>query len=228
MSLAQKLFLKQVFILGDRHSSVVSSAPTIMWLQVRIPTAPSTLFQFVMRKGRKNKKRPGFKKTSFQVFFLSSWKKERKKERKNEWWKAEMRKNVESWNPKNWPLNFCHKNWSSIQSKANVWGTPGRVVDFDTRGLRFKSRYWQVFWYVIFVLSIKITVTIGVYVPIKKLTSGFKLQISGVGSDQSKVVAVTHNTEQSGWFRHQRSAVQIQALASLRPYCQLCNRHSHP
>ena len=72
------------------------------------------------------------------------------------------------------------------------------MVDFDTRGLRFKSRYWQVFWYVIFVLSIKITGTIGVYVPIKKLTSGFKLQISGVGSDQSKVVAVTHNTEQSG------------------------------
>ena len=32
---------------GGRHSSVVSSAPTILRLQVQIPGTPSLLFQFV-------------------------------------------------------------------------------------------------------------------------------------------------------------------------------------
>ena len=43
---------------GDHHSSVVSSAPTILRLQVQIPSTPCMLFsiciiEIVMRKGRK-------------------------------------------------------------------------------------------------------------------------------------------------------------------------------
>ena len=34
---------------GGRHSSVVSSAPTILRPRVRIPSTPSTLFQFVLK-----------------------------------------------------------------------------------------------------------------------------------------------------------------------------------
>ena len=36
-------------LLGGRHSSVVSSAPTILRPRVRIPSTPSMLFQFVLR-----------------------------------------------------------------------------------------------------------------------------------------------------------------------------------
>ena len=48
--------------LGDgRHSSVVSSAPTILWPQVQIPSTLSTLFQFVLlklyRKNDENKQK---------------------------------------------------------------------------------------------------------------------------------------------------------------------------
>ena len=156
MSLAQKLFLKQVFILGDRYSSVVSSAPTIMRLQVRIPTAPSTLFQFVMRKGRKNKKRPGFKKTSFQVFFLSSWKKERKKE---------------------------------------------RVMKSGNEKKRGKLKP-------------------------QKLTPQFLPQKLKLDKVQSKCLGYAW---QSGWFRHQRSAVQIQVLASIlvRYFCPFHKNNSN-
>ena len=46
---------------GGRHSSVVSSAPTILWPQVRIPSTPSMLYsiciEIVMRKKNENKKR---------------------------------------------------------------------------------------------------------------------------------------------------------------------------
>ena len=50
--------------LGGRHSSVVLSAPTILWPRVRIPSTPSTLFsiciEIVLRKERKiNKKEAG-------------------------------------------------------------------------------------------------------------------------------------------------------------------------
>ena len=42
---------------GGRHSSMVSSAPTILWPQVQIPSTPSTLFsiciEIVMRKEQK-------------------------------------------------------------------------------------------------------------------------------------------------------------------------------
>ena len=51
-------------LLGGRHISVVSSAPTILRPRVRIPSTPSTLFsiciEIVSRKERKQtKKRPG-------------------------------------------------------------------------------------------------------------------------------------------------------------------------
>ena len=36
--------------LGGRHSSVVSSVPTILRPRVRIPSTPSMLFQFVLLK----------------------------------------------------------------------------------------------------------------------------------------------------------------------------------
>ena len=35
---------------GGHHSSVVSSAPTILQPRVRIPSTPSMLFQFVLLK----------------------------------------------------------------------------------------------------------------------------------------------------------------------------------
>ena len=35
---------------GGCHSSVVSSLPTILWPQVRIPSTPSLLYQFVLLK----------------------------------------------------------------------------------------------------------------------------------------------------------------------------------
>ena len=43
-----------ILLWGGRHSSVVSSTPTILWPQVRIPSTPSMLFsiciEIVMRK----------------------------------------------------------------------------------------------------------------------------------------------------------------------------------
>ena len=49
---------KNNITVGGRHSSVVSSAPTIMQPRIRIPCTPSTLysnciFNVGMRKGRK-------------------------------------------------------------------------------------------------------------------------------------------------------------------------------
>ena len=61
--------LVRIVRLGGHHSSVDLPAPTCLWSQVRIPSTPSTLFSTVvkfcttflieLRKGRKNKKRPG-------------------------------------------------------------------------------------------------------------------------------------------------------------------------
>ena len=42
--------IKREIFLGGRHSSVVSSVPTILRPRVRIPSTPSTLFQFVLLK----------------------------------------------------------------------------------------------------------------------------------------------------------------------------------
>ena len=48
---------------GGRHSSVVSSAPTILQPRVRIPSTPSMLFQFVLlklyRENNENKQKRG-------------------------------------------------------------------------------------------------------------------------------------------------------------------------
>ena len=41
---------KRLSYTGGRHSSVVLSAPTILWPRVRIPSTPSTLFKFVLLK----------------------------------------------------------------------------------------------------------------------------------------------------------------------------------
>ena len=51
-------FLANIHTDRDRHRSVVSSAPTILRLQVQIPRTPFTLFsicivEIIMRKGRK-------------------------------------------------------------------------------------------------------------------------------------------------------------------------------
>ena len=48
---------QEMYILAGRHSSVVSSAPTILWPRVRILSTPSMLFsicvEIVTRKERK-------------------------------------------------------------------------------------------------------------------------------------------------------------------------------
>ena len=57
---------KSVWVLGSRHSSVVSSAPTILRPWVRIPSTPSMLFSICItywncneKRTKINKKRPG-------------------------------------------------------------------------------------------------------------------------------------------------------------------------
>ena len=64
---------------GDRHSSVVSSTPTILWPRVRIPSTPSTLFSIciiVSRKWRNKQKEtrigPFLKKTFYDGLLLVS------------------------------------------------------------------------------------------------------------------------------------------------------------
>ena len=65
-----------LFSLGGRHSSVVSSAPTILRLRVQIPSTPSMLFliciiEIVTRKERKwNQKRPELAQFKKKTFFL--------------------------------------------------------------------------------------------------------------------------------------------------------------
>ena len=62
--------------MGGRHSSVVSSAPTILRPQVRIPSTPSMLFQFVLlklyRENDENKQKEAgigpFLKTNYDRF----------------------------------------------------------------------------------------------------------------------------------------------------------------
>ena len=52
-----------------RHSSVVSSAPTILRLWVRIPSTPSTLFQFVLLRLQHEKDENKQKKAGIGPFF---------------------------------------------------------------------------------------------------------------------------------------------------------------
>ena len=64
--------------MGSRHTSVVLSAPTILWPQVRIPSTPSTLLSFiafsiciiviVMRNGRNKQKEDGIFNYEFEIF----------------------------------------------------------------------------------------------------------------------------------------------------------------
>ena len=49
-SLRKSFPIKQKASRGGRHSSVVSSAPTILRPRVQIPSTPSMLFQFVLLK----------------------------------------------------------------------------------------------------------------------------------------------------------------------------------
>ena len=46
----KKICQTYFFKFGRRHSTVVLSAPSILWPQVRIPSTPSMLFQFIMVK----------------------------------------------------------------------------------------------------------------------------------------------------------------------------------
>ena len=52
-----------------RHSSVVSSAPTILRLWVRIPSTPSTLFQFVLLRLQHEKDENKQKEAGIGPFF---------------------------------------------------------------------------------------------------------------------------------------------------------------
>ena len=61
-------------VLGGRHSSVVSSAPTILQPRVQIPSSPSMLFSICIEKRTKiNKKRSGlahFLKKEIKIYLM--------------------------------------------------------------------------------------------------------------------------------------------------------------